>query len=297
MSLCQWNTSFEHKQLAKITTSLALYQANLGVSQPEEEMMVQSSLSSSAASSSSSLSLSLSASGMDLDNAMDVDRVLLKLIVTTTTLNNKINFTILDDGISWGCTPTIIDLSESDALENCHLHKVDLQTLTDKLWPLMSIHLCGDQSRIMCVNQYTIKYESGILILLYHLSCPQRLRPDMEKIFGIQKSCLSAIIQMFPEALYKVATPYLNNPSIWHNHMPYLVELIQNKTDGVAANIWGFINGTIHKTTRPIYHQRVVYTWFKKCHGLKFQSVLVPNRFIACLFGPVPAKTHDARLL
>ena len=45
------------------------------------------------------------------------------------------------------------------------------------------------------------------------------------------------------------------------------------------------------------YHQRVVYTQFKKCHGLKFQSVLVPDEFIACLFSPVPAKTHDARLL
>ena len=47
---------------------------------------------------------------------MDVDPVLLKLIVTTTTLNDKINSTILDDGISWGHTLTIIDLSESDAL-------------------------------------------------------------------------------------------------------------------------------------------------------------------------------------
>ena len=79
--------------------------------------------------------------------------------------------------------------------------------------------------------------------------------------------------------------------------MQYLAELIQNKTDGVAANIWGFINGTIRKTTRLIYHQRVVYTWFKKCHSLKFQSVLDPNRFIACLFEPVPAKAHNARLL
>ena len=79
---------------------------------------------------------------MDLDNAMDVNPALLKLIVTTT-LNDKINSTILDDGISWGHTPTIIDISESDALKNCHLLKVDLQTLTDKLWPLMSLHLCG----------------------------------------------------------------------------------------------------------------------------------------------------------
>ena len=81
---------------------------------------------------------------MDLDNTMDVDPVLLKLIITTTTLNDKINSTLLDDDISWGCTLTIIDLSESNALKNCCLRKVDLQTLTDKLWPLMSIHLCGD---------------------------------------------------------------------------------------------------------------------------------------------------------
>ena len=35
----------------------------------------------------------------------------------------------------------------------------------------------------------------------------------------------------------------------------------------------------------------------QKCHSLKFQSVLIPDGFIACLYGPVPAKTHDARLL
>ena len=56
---------------------------------------------------------------------MDVDPVLLKLIVTTTTLNDKMNSTILDDGISWGHTLTIINLSESNALENCCLRKVD----------------------------------------------------------------------------------------------------------------------------------------------------------------------------
>ena len=81
---------------------------------------------------------------MDLDQALDVDPILLKLIYMTTTLNEKINSTILDDGISWGCTPTILDLSESNAVENCHLHKVDLQALMEKLWPLMSAHLSGD---------------------------------------------------------------------------------------------------------------------------------------------------------
>ena len=79
--------------------------------------------------------------------------------------------------------------------------------------------------------------------------------------------------------------------------MPYYSQLISNKTRGIATNIWGFIDSTIRKTCRPIYHQHLVYTRFKKCHGLKFQSVLIPDGFIACLYGPVPAKTHDARLL
>ena len=87
------------------------------------------------------------------------------------------------------------------------------------------------------------------------------------------------------------------NPEIWHQRMPCYAELISNKTGGVARDIWGFINRSIRKTTRPIYHQWTVYTRFKKWHGLKFQSVFVPDGFIACLFGPVPAKTHDSRLL
>ena len=296
MSLHQWNTSFERKQLTKITPSLALYQANNGSSEMEEEVMSGSS-SSSGTSSSSSSSLSSSASDMDLDQTTLINPVLLKLIVMMTTLNEKINGTVSDGGISRGCTTTITDLSELDAVENCRLCKVDLRTLTEKLWPLMSVNLTGDQDKIMCINQYTINYECGFLILLYHLSQPQRLRHDMKKTFSIRRSWMSVIIQTFSEALYRVAFPYLNNPGIWHSCMPYFADLIRNKTDGVAENIWGFIDGTICKTSRPLYHQRVVYTRFKKCHGLKFQSVMVPDGFIACLFGPVPAKTHDAKLL
>ena len=87
------------------------------------------------------------------------------------------------------------------------------------------------------------------------------------------------------------------NPNIWHHKMPNYAELIANKTRGVARDIWGFIDGTICKTSRPIYHQQNVYTKFKKCHGLKFQSVFVPYGYITCLFGHVPAKTYHSGLL
>ena len=85
---------------------------------------------------------------MDLDQTALIDPVLLKLIVTTTTLNEKINGIVSDGGISWECTPTIMDLSESDAIANCRLRKIDLCTLTEKLWPLMSVHLTGDRDKI-----------------------------------------------------------------------------------------------------------------------------------------------------
>ena len=87
------------------------------------------------------------------------------------------------------------------------------------------------------------------------------------------------------------------NHNIWHHRMPYYTELVSNKTGGVARDIWGFINGTIRKTAGPIYHQWTVYIRFKKCHCLKFQSFFVPDGYIACLFGSVPAKTHDSTLL
>ena len=61
---------------------------------------------------------------MDLDQTTLIDPVLLKLIVTTTNLNEKINGIVADDGIVWGCTPTIMDLPESDAIANCHLRKI-----------------------------------------------------------------------------------------------------------------------------------------------------------------------------
>ena len=79
--------------------------------------------------------------------------------------------------------------------------------------------------------------------------------------------------------------------------MPYFVELIKRKTAYVIDSLWGFIDGAIQKTAHPLYNQQTIYTRFKKCHGIKFQSVLVPDGCIACLFGPVPAKTRDARLL
>ena len=78
--------------------------------------------------------------------------------------------------------------------------------------------------------------------------------------------------------------------------MPYFAELIQNKTDGVAENIWGFIDGTICKTSRPVYHQRVVYT-VPKLPWLKIPISLGSRRIHSSFVWPSSRKIHDAKLL
>ena len=113
----------------------------------------------------------------------------------------------------------------------------------------------------------------------------------------MRKCKLSSIVQTFSATLYKLTTPFLNGAMLWHHRMPYYAQLIEQKTNGLMDCVRGFIDGTIRKTARPIYHQRSVCTRFKKCHGVKFQSVTVPDSFIAYLRGPWPAQTHDARLL
>ena len=153
MSLCQWNTSFECKQLAKITTSLALYQVNNGSSEMEEEVM-SDSLSSSGTSSSSSLSSSSLASDMDLDQTTQIDPVLLKLSVMMTTLNEKINGTVSDGGISWGCTPTIMD------------QIVVLGCCVIDVAPTLSLSLMGSATTTMATGYETVSSSPSIVNML-----------------------------------------------------------------------------------------------------------------------------------
>ena len=53
------------------------------------------------------------------------------------------------------------------------------------------------------------------------------------------------------------------------------------------TNCFGFVDGTVRPKSRPGESQRLVYNGHKRVHGLKFQSVVVPNGLIAHLYGPV----------
>jgi nuclease HARBI1 len=142
-----------------------------------------------------------------------------------------------------------------------------------------------------------VPYETGLLLVFFRFARPRRLRPDMERFFRMRKSKLSGAIWTFTDALYSIALPYLNNPSLFHHRFPFYAQLIYLKSGGAVRGVWGFVDGTLRKTCRPSRFQKMAYSGHKRCHGIKFQSVVTPDGLIAQLFGPVPGSRHDSYML
>ena len=220
----QWSTLYKRERLNQLVCTLSSYEASFSSNIMMDCLLNNDTMVDSLSSSSSSSSSLSTFSFPDdmLDDLADMhdandDPMLEQLIQATQQLNRQINDAIQDDAINWGNVPTIEDLSDSDCVSNYRMRKSSLQILADKMWPKFSAIFGNDKNRIKCKNRYTIHYESGLIILLYRYSLPHRLCPDMEKIFGIRKSHLSAIIQSFSEALYQISIPYMTDPTIWHN--------------------------------------------------------------------------------
>jgi hypothetical protein len=118
----------------------------------------------------------------------------------------------------------------------------------------------------------------------------------MERFFCMRKSHITACLDSFSKAFYSVACRYLTSIEVWKPRMPMYAAAVY-RTSGLLQHIWGFVDGTIRRTCRPVRYQELVYTRHKKCHGIKFQAVVAPDGFFVHLYGPVPARRHDSSML
>jgi hypothetical protein len=62
-------------------------------------------------------------------------------------------------------------------------------------------------------------------------------------------------------------------------------------------SVCGFIDGTLRKTCRPSFFQKLLYGGHKQSHGIQFQSVLLPDGLLACMFGPITGNRNDSYML
>ena len=78
--------------------------------------------------------------------------------------------------------------------------------------------------------------------------------------------------------------------------MTYYADRVYAKC-GLVQSVWGFIDGTLRKTCRPSFFQKLLYSGHKRAHGIKFQSVVLPDGLFGCMFGPITGKRHDSFML
>jgi hypothetical protein len=80
--------------------------------------------------------------------------------------------------------------------------------------------------------------------------------------------------------------------------MVSLFEVVYYMRDSFNAfTIYILLLGTHHHTCRPSINQLEAFSGHKRCHGLKYQSIVIPNGLIANLYGPEPGRRHDAFML
>jgi len=109
----------------------------------------------------------------------------------------------------------------------------------------------------------------------------------------MHKSKLLAVINTFSKAFYDLALSYLSNLAIFHPRMVQYAGAVHQKC-GIVLNIWGFIDGTLCCIQCPTYHQKRLYSGYKQMHGIKFQSITMPDGLIANLYGPMNGNCHDS---
>ena len=77
---------------------------------------------------------------------------------------------------------------------------------------------------------------------------------------------------------------------------------LQRYVDAVAGkgaplyNCFDFVGGTIAHICRPVLNKRVVYSHGIRVHGVKFQSVILPNDLIINLERQWEGRRHDCGL-
>jgi hypothetical protein len=146
---------------------------------------------------------------------------------------------------------------------------------------------------VICENGVVEPGRVALAMLLRRLVYPAR-HCDLTQAFGWEKSRFSRVTRTLATYLY----------NRWHHLLHFdsnrltpckLGEFATaiHRKGSALNNCWGFIDGTFRPIARPVWNQRLVYNGWKRCHGLKFQSVVTPDGLHVHLFGPVEGRRHD----
>jgi hypothetical protein len=139
--------------------------------------------------------------------------------------------------------------------------------------------------------------QTGFLILVYRLNYPTKLL-QLELMFGIERTVCGRLFNVVLDFIYtKFASKILFEKQLVLTHLDSYCQSVSTKCGNALLKCFGFIDGTVHQVCRPVKFQKSVWSGHKRVHGMKFQSVILPDGMFAQLYGPVEARRHDVILL
>ena len=155
--------------------------------------------------------------------------------------------------------------------------------------------LLGLDSTLVYSNRVTCDPQEALCMVLRCLAYPNQLC-DLIRFFGYSECEISTIVNETIAFLAQKHHGHMNDCfTTWLNHEE-MANVISRKGCPMR-NVWAFIDGTLMQICYPKYHQEVLFSGHKRYHGVKYQTVMAPNRMIVHVYSPYPRRRHDLGLL
>mmetsp|Transcript_18556 Transcript_18556/g.31219 ORF Transcript_18556/g.31219 Transcript_18556/m.31219 type:complete len:424 (+) Transcript_18556:55-1326(+) len=210
---------------------------------------------------------------------------------------------------------TIEEISDSDCRTRYLFTKEQLVRLHKALrldrWPEVKLD-----------NGSKFGSEEIMLIGLHRFVFPQRFC-DMTSIYGRDWSALNRAFNWFCKYM-RIHFSHLiyDNCEYWKPEFEYFAECVRKKVEEKSDGnirfdpgsycVFGFVDDTVIKTTRPgggpceegpnaarfnTLIQMAFYSGYKKHHGIKYQTLELPNGLCMDAFGPCSFRQNDLEVL
>ena len=171
------------------------------------------------------------------------------------------------------------NLEDDECLSEFRFYKNDLPFLAEVL---------GIPEVVECYQRSICSGLEALCIFLKRHSYPCRYS-DMIARFGKPVPVLCMINNYMIDFIYQEHSHRILQ---WNDTIlnPHSLEIYSNAITAKGSpldNCFGFIDGTVRPISKPGQNQRVVYNGHKRVHGVKFQSVALPNGIIGNMYGPI----------
>ena len=118
---------------------------------------------------------------------------------------------------------------------------------------------------------------TALMVLLHRLHNPVTFI-DMEETFGIPWYNLSRICTVMVNYVYELFIFRLAFDTVLlRARAAMYAAAISRKCAGALHTCVGFLDGTLRQQCRPVRGQRAIFSGHKRHHGLKFQTLTLPD--------------------